>query len=208
MSERFALALAHLEQGGVVAAATESLFGLLADATRSDAVARLVALKPRVDKGVPLILPNRESWSSVAEPIPALACALADAFWPGPLTLAVRARAALDPCLVQDANVAVRLPPPSPAARLAAALGRPLTATSANRTGEAPTADASAVRSSFAPEVANGSLFVLDDTAPGGPPSTVVVVDQEGFRVVREGAVSAAAIAACVSSARGGEQMG
>lgn len=200
-------ALGVLRRDGVVAAATESLFGLLADATSPAAVARVAALKPRSDKAFPLILPNRECWTSVAAEIPALALALADAFWPGPLTLAVPARASLDAHLVEGGTVAVRLPAASPAARLSAAFGRPLTATSANPSGSPPTADAREVRRSFAAELAAGKLFVVDEPAPGGPPSTVVVVRGEAFELVREGAIDAERIARVVESARSGRQM-
>lgn len=187
-------ALDVLRAGGVVAAATETLFGLLADATSSAALDRVSALKPREDKAFPLILPDRESWGLVAEPIPELARALADAFWPGPLTLAVPARPAVDARLVEAGTVAVRLPADSPAARLARELGRPLTATSANPSGEAPTTEAAVVRRYFP------DLCVLEEPAPGGPPSTVVVVRGDGYAVVREGAISAESIARLVAS--------
>lgn len=191
MTTSFEAALAVLQRGGVVAAATESLFGLLADATSARALDGVVALKPRADKAMPLILPSRESWPSVAERIPALAQALADAFWPGPLTLAVPSRATLDPRLVEAGTVAVRLPADSPAARLARAFGRPLTATSANPSGAPPTAEAEVVRQSFEGAVRAGQLYVLDEPAPGGPPSTVVRVAADDVEIVREGAIAA-----------------
>jgi len=200
-------ALGVLRRDGVVAAATESLFGLLADATSPTAVVRVAALKPRSDKALPLILPNRESWTLVAAEIPELARALAEAFWPGPLTLAVPARASLDAHLVEGGTVAVRLPAASPAARLCSAFGRPLTATSANPSGSPPTADARVVRRSFATEIAAGNLFVVDEPAPGGPPSTVIVVRGDALEIVREGAIDAGRIARVVESARSGGQM-
>lgn len=190
MSRDFDAALAVLASGGVVAAATETLFGLLADATSGDAVRRVAELKPRDDKAFPLILPTRASWEAVADSVPDVAEALADELWPGPLTIAVPARAGLDPRLLSDGTVAVRLPAASPAARLAERLGRPLTATSANPTGQPPSADAAVVRRYFAAQIAAGELFVLDDRAPGGAPSTVVVVRGDDVKVVREGAIS------------------
>jgi len=202
MTSAFEQALAVLRRGGVVAAATETLFGLLADATDPSAVDRVAALKPRSDKAMPLILASRESWEDVARDVPALARALADAFWPGPLTLAVPAREGLDARLIEAGTVAARLPAASPAARLAARLGRPLTASSANRAGEPPSADAGRVRQSFAAEIAAGQLFVLDEPAPGGLPSSVVVVRGDAFQIVREGAVGADRIAKVAESLR------
>ena len=86
-------ALAQLAAGKVVAAATESYFGLLADIENPIAVEALFALKPRgADKGVPTILPSRSAWPAlVAGTIPSLAQAFADAHWPGGLSIALPA---------------------------------------------------------------------------------------------------------------------
>ncbi|MCC6900074.1 MAG: L-threonylcarbamoyladenylate synthase [Polyangiaceae bacterium] len=202
MSAAFDAALDVLAAGGVVAAATETLFGLLADARSSEAVARVAALKPRDDKAFPLILSSRESWSAFAPDVPEVAAALATAFWPGPLTIAVPARPGLDPRLVSAGTVAVRLPAPSPAARLAARFGGALTATSANPSGLPPSADPATVRGYFADAIAAGALFVLDEPAPGGPPSTVVVVTGSKVEIVREGAISAERVLGAVGRAR------
>jgi L-threonylcarbamoyladenylate synthase len=184
-------ALAALEQGGVVAAATETLFGLLADATRRDAIDRLLVLKPRGhEKGVPLLVPDFDSWRALVHEVPASAERLAEAFWPGPLTIALPAGAAVDPRLALDGTVAVRMPGASVAAALVRALGRPLTATSANRPGEPPAADASQVRAAFAAELERGELRLAGTHAPGGAPSTVVVIEGTRWRAARIGAVS------------------
>ena len=191
MSDPFDAALEVLAAGGVVAAATETLFGLLADAGSPSAVARVAALKPRDDKAFPLIVSSRESWAALTLAIPEAASALATAFWPGPLTLAIHAGPGLDSRLVSAGTVAVRLPAASPAAVLVARFGRPLTATSANPSGLPPSADPAVVRRYFAEAIAAGELFVLDEPAPGGPPSTVVVVKGAEIEIAREGAISA-----------------
>jgi L-threonylcarbamoyladenylate synthase len=179
-----------LERGGVVAIATESFFGLLADAGRPDAVERLTSLKPRgADKGMPLVLPDRAAWKALVVEIPRSASALADAFWPGGLSIALPAAQALDRRLLLDERVAVRVPGASPAAELVRAFGRPLTATSANLPGEPPATTALAVERAFAEAVRGGVLTVWRDEAPGGFPSTMVVVDGNRARIAREGAV-------------------
>jgi L-threonylcarbamoyladenylate synthase len=184
-------ALSTLERSGVVAAPTETFFGLLADATRPEAIDRLFRLKPRGhEKGVPLILPDRASWRALVRELPATAERLAEAFWPGPLTIALPAVTELDARLLVDGRIAVRLPADSLAARLARACGRPLTATSANHTGEPPASTADQVRASFAAALERGELFLAGEQAPGGAPSTVVVVESDRWRVVRVGAVS------------------
>jgi L-threonylcarbamoyladenylate synthase len=203
MTQDLAPALRVLEAGGVVAAATETLFGLLADATRPEAIARVALMKARADKAFPLLLPGLGCWSLVAGEVPELALGLARRFWPGPLTLAVPARSGLDHRLVHSGTVAARWPLDSPAARLCQALGRPVTATSANLPGATPTSQAAAVREAFASAVAAGELFVLDEPAPGGPPSTIVVVRGAELEIVREGAIPALQIADAVRELRG-----
>jgi len=179
-----------LERGGVVAIATESFFGLLADAGRPEAIERLLSLKPRgADKGMPLVLPERAAWEALVAELPAGASALASAFWPGGLSVALRAVSSLDTRLLLDERVAVRLPGASPAADLVRAFGRPLTATSANLPGEPPATTAEAVERSFPRAVASATLTVWRDASPGGAPSTVVVVEGERAWIARDGAV-------------------
>ncbi|HEX6275903.1 MAG TPA: L-threonylcarbamoyladenylate synthase [Polyangiaceae bacterium] len=183
--------LGALERGGVVAIATESFFGLLADVTQPGALARLVALKPRgADKGMPLVLPERTAWAPLVEEIPPGAVTLADAFWPGGLSIALRASRSLDARVMLDARVAVRVPGACPAAELVRAYGRPLTATSANLSGEPPATAADAVVRSFPGAVEDGTLTVWRDSdAPGGAPSTMVVFADGRAWIAREGAV-------------------
>ena len=184
-------ALAQLAAGKVVAAATESYFGLLADIDNPIAVEALFALKPRgADKGVPTILPSRAAWSAlVAGEIPRLAQAFADACWPGGLSIALPAAPRVVARVALDGSLAVRLPGASPAAELARRFGRPLSATSANLPGAPPATRSAAVESAFASAVANGTLLVLSGESPGGAPSTVVRVSESDYAVARAGAV-------------------
>lgn len=192
-------ALVQLQQGKVVAAPTDTLFGLLVDATRAEAVARLLELKPRgAEQGIPLLLPSRAAWSSLVAELPPVAERLADAFWPGPLTIALRAVDSLDARVLLDGHVAARWPAASAAGDLAREFGRPLTATSANRPGAPPAADARAVRAAFADAVADGRLVVVDSACPGGAPSTVVRVTNGELVVVRPGAISEQSLAAAL----------
>jgi L-threonylcarbamoyladenylate synthase len=189
-------ALDALRRGEVVAAATESFFGLLADIARADALDRLLALKPRgLEKGMPVVLPARTAWNGLVRVVPPVATALADAFWPGPLTIALEAAPGVDTRLMLDGRVAVRLPGECIAADLARAYGRPLTATSANPPGLPPATRPEHVSDAFRAAVGR-TLNVLEGTAPGGEPSTVVVVEEQSWSVVRAGRIAAAEIAA------------
>jgi len=183
--------LAALERGLVVAAPTESSFGLLADATRPSALAALLAVKSRgADKGIPLILPDEGSWSELVPEVPEAAWALARAFWPGALSIALPGRPLLDGRVTLGGSVAVRLPGDSPAARLVRAFGRPLTATSANLPGESPARRAAEVLQGLRQAVADGLLLVMPGDSPGGPPSTLVTLEGGRARVAREGRVA------------------
>jgi L-threonylcarbamoyladenylate synthase len=185
-------ALRVLREGRVVAAATESFFGLLADARSERALGLLLSLKPRGnEKGMPLLLPNREAFGAWIEAWPEPAEQLARLFWPGPLTLAVTARPEVDPRLLLDGRIAARFARPSAAAELAARFGSALTATSANWPGRPPAVHSVEVTEAFAEAVKAGDLYVVAGSAPGGSPSTVVIVDGDLVKVVREGAIAA-----------------
>jgi tRNA threonylcarbamoyl adenosine modification protein (Sua5/YciO/YrdC/YwlC family) len=186
------VALEALAAGTVVAAATESSFGLLADASSPRAVSALLALKPRAnDKGMPLILPSQLAWSGWVRPLPPLAERLAAAFWPGPLTIALDAAPEVDERLLLDGRVAVRVPKASAAAELARRFGRALTATSANPPGHPPANTDAEVQDAFASEIATGALVVVPGAAPAAPPSTVIIVSGDRLHIARLGAISA-----------------
>lgn len=182
--------------GGVVAIATESFFGLLADVTNPKALDALFSLKPRgADKSVGLILPGAGAWPSLVAEVPEAARVLARALWPGGLSIALPAAPGLDPRLAPNGTIAVRDPGPCPARELALAFGRPLTATSANQPGAPPATRDAEVRAAFGPGLADGRLTVVPGESPGGPPSTLVVVEPGGVRLLRAGAVPASAVA-------------
>lgn len=184
-------ALAQLQAGRVVAAATETFFGLLADALNPDALDLLFRLKAGEQaKPIGLIASSWNDCFRVVQAMPGVARRLAQHFWPGPLTIAVPALSQLDPRLQSDGRVAIRVPADCPARVLAARSGLVLTATSANPAGLAPATSAAEARQYFAREIADGSLLVLPGEAPGGLPSTVLVFHGERARVGREGAIS------------------
>ena len=204
MSIEFDAALAQLAAGKVVAAATESYFGLLADIGNPSAVEALFALKPRgADKGVPTILPFRSAWPAlVGGAIPSLAQAFADALWPGGLSIALPAASSVAGRVALDGTLAVRLPGASHAAELACRFGRPLSATSANLPGASPATRSAEVEAAFAGALEEGRLFVLSGQSPGGAPSTVVRVSEVDYAVARVGAIPLSALEEIAKSHR------
>jgi L-threonylcarbamoyladenylate synthase len=124
----------------------------------------------------------------------ASADALARAFWPGPLTLVLPGGFGRLPDLLRgpEGGIAVRWTSHANIARLVAAMGEPLTSTSANLPGSQPAPGAAAIVRDFAAATEAGQLLVLDGGVLGNrPPSTVVDCTQPGARMVRAGALSA-----------------
>lgn len=182
-----AAAAAALAAGQVVAYPTETFYGLAVDALAEDALARLTALKGRgAEKAFSLLVADRNMLESVCREVSAVAEDLIRKHWPGPLTLALPARPDLPARIVCDGFVAVRMSPHPMAQALVAALGRPITATSANPAGAAPACTAHEVAAYF-PEL---QCHILDGGAtPGGRPSTLVRVRGDRLEILRAGAV-------------------
>lgn len=187
--------VAALERGLVVAVATESSFGLFADATRTEALDTLLRVKPRgAEKGIPVVLPDAAAWSVLVPEVPAAAHALADACWPGALSIALPARPGVDQRLTLEGSVAVRVAGESPAAVLARAFGKPLTATSANPPGAPPAMTDVEVMQALGPALDAGLLHVVPGTSPGGLPSTLLSIEGTRVRAVRSGRVPLARV--------------
>ena len=191
--EELAKAVEHLRAGSVVAVATETFFALCADARRGSAVDTVFSLKGREEtKACALLIPDCDAWAPLVREVPALATRLATRFWPGPLTIALTAHESVHPLLKYRGKVAVRVPGPSPALELARAFGGPLTATSANPSGSPSARSAVDVRAYFD---GRASVMMLGEEAPGGMPSTVVEVNDDGaWKVLRAGAVPASVL--------------
>jgi L-threonylcarbamoyladenylate synthase len=178
-------AVEALRRGAVVACPTETLIGLLADATNPDAVEAVLRIKGRGgEKTVALLVPDRAVARALAE-LSSEAEELARRHWPGPLTLVARARGEVHPALTQDGKIGLRVPGPSLSYELVTRFGGPLTATSANLTGEPAVANTSELD----PRIRQAVDRVLEGASPGGPPSTVVDVSERAPRLLRAGAV-------------------
>jgi L-threonylcarbamoyladenylate synthase len=188
--ERTAIARAVeiLQLGGVVAYPTETLYGLAVDPRSEVAVRKLFEIKGRDARvALPLIaadLPQAEAVGTFG----AVERQLADAFWPGPLTLVVPASASIAPAaLAGGETVAVRVSAHPVARALARAFGFCLTATSANVSGATATAHPGEVRASLGARIA---LLLDAGDAPGGSPSTIVRIESGRPQLVRAGAIA------------------
>ena len=180
-------AAALLQHGSIAAIPTDTLYGLAANPFDGAAVARLFTVKDRAkEKALPIVASSRAQVEATLGALSPLASRLADAFWPGPLTLIVPAPSTLAPEVTGGAGtVAVRVPDHAATRALCEACGWPLTATSANRSGEPPTADPVVVEQTLGALV---DLLLDAGLTPGGPPSTIVDVTEPEPRLVRAGA--------------------
>jgi L-threonylcarbamoyladenylate synthase len=186
-------AVAILRAGGVVAFPTETVYGLGADASNPQAVARIYALKGRPANHPVIVHLARAAqladWARAPTPH---ARGLAAAFWPGPLTLVLRrAPHVLDAVTGGQDTVALRVPAHPVAQALLQAFGGGVAAPSANRFGRVSATTASHVRAEFGAEV----VCVLDGGAcEVGIESTIVDVSGAEPLLLRPGGVGIEAL--------------
>jgi L-threonylcarbamoyladenylate synthase len=192
-----AAAIAALRDGGIVALPTDTVYGIAVALETPGGIEALFAAKRRPpDKGVMLLLADAGQAPAMGQWSPA-AAALAEAFWPGALTVVVAQRpdVALPAALTGGApTIGLRVPDHAAPRALAAAVG-PLPTTSANISGAVEARDATEILAQLGDVVA----LVLDGgVAHGGPASTVVDCTVEPPRVLRVGAIPVAAVEAAL----------
>ena len=178
-----------LRQGGVVAYPTDTLFGLGVDALNEAAVERVFEVKGRPQgMPLPLIIGEPEQLQMVADTVSESAWKFASAFWPGGLTLVVPVGPNVpDLITARGWKVAVRLPDHPVPRELTLQLGRPITGTSANRSGGPEPATAESVQNQLHNTI---DVILKGGPAPGGRSSTVLDITGSQPRVLRRGAVS------------------
>jgi L-threonylcarbamoyladenylate synthase len=192
-----------LRGSGLVALPTETVYGLAADAASDAAVARIYAAKAR-PKFNPLIahVPNLEA--ALGQGIfSADALRLAEAFWPGPLTLVVPLAPRATVCAAARAglqSIALRVPAHPVALAVISAAGRPLAAPSANRSGRVSPVTAAHVVRDFAGEI---DLILDGGRCPVGVESTIIECLEAHPRLLRPGGIARTDIEAVLGHALG-----
>lgn len=194
-----------LRTGELVAFATETVYGLGADATDDQAVARLFAAKGR-PRFNPLIshIADDDALTAIAE-IDERADRLAETLWPGPLTLVLPRRKNGPVCDLACAgldSVAVRMPAHPTARALITAAGRPIAAPSANRSGAVSATTVKHVMGDLDGQV----RYVIASGRPeAGIESTIVDLTTEQPRLLRPGAIPRDNIEALIGPLAAGE---
>jgi len=198
---RLADGVAALQAGELIVYPTETFYALGADPFSRVALERLFRAKAReVGHPIGLIAADTSMAFSIAREVPIDARRLADAFWPGPLTIVIPARDGLAPELTGPDGVAVRVSPNPLARALASGLGHPITATSANLSGHSPARSLAEARAAFGAKV---KVYLEGGNLGAIAPSTLVAVDKDGWKMIRTGAISKDQIAAVLA----GEQL-
>ncbi len=186
------VAAALIRDGGVVAHATETCYGLACDMTNAVAVERVFRIKQRpFTQPVSALFPQVEAakawvlWNARAEE-------LAQKFLPGPLTLIlpIAKDVALFPTPAGGATVGVRVSPHPVSRQLAELAGRPISTTSANVHGQPSPYDAQTIAAQYDGAGDAPDLVLDSGTLPTTPPSTILDLSGPGGdRALRTGSV-------------------
>jgi L-threonylcarbamoyladenylate synthase len=196
LPSNFGDAVAALRAGELVVFPTETFYGIGADPMQPSALDRIFEVKGRQpDKPIALIAADIVSALALAREIPNGVRLLAEAFWPGPLTLVLPAREELNPALIGPAGgIAVRVSSHPIARQLARTLGGLITATSANLSGEPAARMLAQARQSLGARI---RVYLNGGALRGDAPSTVVAFDKDGSpAILRAGVIDRSAIVA------------
>jgi len=180
----------QIRAGQVLGMPTDTFYGLAADPLNLRAVERVYEIKSRSrHKPLSLLIDSIDQAEELARPLPEEFYQLARRFWPGPLTVIVKAASRLPlKVTANTGNVALRVPAAKIPLEVVRAAGIPVTATSANLSGASECTTAIAVRDQLQGRI---SIIVDGGTSPREVASTIVdLTDEEArWRVIREGAI-------------------
>lgn len=174
-----------LAEGGILAIPTESSYGLAADPRSARGVTTIYAVKGRQPrKPLPVVAADVEQVIALGVERRSRRLRAAAALWPAPLSVLLPIREPLA-AAAGGATLAVRVPAHDRLRQLLRSIGFALTATSANRSGEAAIVDSE----SLAPLLLDQSAIIVDDgTLSGGPPSTLIDWRDGELQILRRGA--------------------
>ena len=179
-----------IKTGGLVAVPTETVYGLAANGLDSEAVERIYEVKGRpAVKPLSLMVAGREDIERLCVDVPDEVYAITDEFWPGPVTIILKARTDIIPEIVRAGGVTIGLRCPDSKLTLALikSAGVPLAAPSANPSGQPSPKNAQSVISCF-----DGAIEAIIDGGECtlGIESTIVDMTEEQYKILRQGALS------------------
>ena len=195
-ADSLAQAAQLLKDGGLVALPTETVYGLGADSTNKDAVARIYKVKGRpADHPLIVHIHSMQSLGEWADEVPSYAIALARDFWPGPMTLVLkRSILAEDFVTGGQPTVGLRVPDHAVALALLSAFekigGKGIAAPSANRFGHVSPTTAQAVQEELGEYLDDTDLILDGGPAKVGVESTIIDCTSSAPRILRPGAIT------------------
>jgi len=195
--EAIQTALEILQNGGLVAFPTDTVYGVGVLAFDGKAVESIYTAKDRpIEKAIPVLIADAEDMEKVGMDIPDIAYQIAARFWPGPLTCVVPKKPTLPESVSAMDTVGVRVPDHEVARALLRAAG-PMAVTSANISGQPSPSTAQEVLAQLGGRI---DLIIDGGTTPGGVPSTLVDCTGTEIKILREGPISLADIHQKLSS--------
>ena len=176
-----------LKGGGVIAFPTDTFFGLGANPYNTKAVDKIYSIKGRdPEKPLLLLIDSILKLDGLVEEISEASAKLIESFWPGPLTMLFKPKHTI-PKNITTGLIGIRQPGNSITRKVLAELNYPLTAPSANISGEDPTTTAEQVKDRLGNKV---DLILDAGICRGGEPSTLVDTTKTPVRLVRAGAIN------------------
>ncbi len=178
-----------IKEGGIIIFPTDTFYGIGSDPFNKVAVSRVFALKQRVSiKPLLVIIHDLSVVDELVAGKPPLFEDFTKKFWPGPLTVSMPANKKVpDITTAYSGRVGMRIPNNDIPLKIAEELGGPLTATSANISGEGHIADPEEVKEIFDGKV---DMIINAGVLKAKAPSTLIDIFDDGYKIIREGAIS------------------
>lgn len=188
-AKELAQAVDILKSGGMIVYPTDTVYGLAVDAFNVEAIGKLFVLKKRSQKPLPIIVPDMAEVKRVSY-IEASYEKIAKKYWPGAITFVLPKKDIVPNALTLGLpTVGIRIPDSPVAVLLAKLLGRPITSTSANLSGEKVCTTIDEVMRQFRTSPTLPDFFLDAGELADLPPSTVVDLSGKKPKVLREGPV-------------------
>lgn len=186
-------AIEYLSQGLIIAYPTDTLYGLGVDALNTEAIESLYRLKMRSSHRPMSIMVPRDTWRDWVHDVPEYAETLARKYFPGPITMIMRAGSNLPDILTKSTNgtIGIRVPNHPICLELLKTFQHPIITTSANLSNKPAAKTPDEIRDYFGDKIA---IILENDEQPTGIASTVIDVSDDEPIVIREGAISSFAI--------------
>lgn len=185
---KIATAVNYLREGKIIAFPTDTVYGLGADFENEKAVRKIFYIKNRpFNKPLILLILNINEVNKFATDIFPSAYKLMDKFWPGPLTIILKAKKKIFGIVSDDQKIALRIPDNKIALALIKEFKKPITATSANLSGKKNLTTAEEVKKELEDKVA---LIIDGEQGKHGKPSTIIDISQSFPILLREGNIN------------------